>query len=801
MERTVTIVEKDPITNRLCFHHDRLENLIRENYAENLPVMPISIAGPQDTGKTFFMNFVVKLLNGTNTDDWIEAESESVSLNLDAMTIGSSSQNETCCIKLYHKIFRLKDRNNEDVGVMLIDCQGFHGQNLTLYDSVKIFTLSSFVSSLQIYNLDKRIRADDLHFLDFVCSCGVLISQDRPFSDLGLLIRDFNVVNNQEFNGETEGRSYLDSWLRQPGNTDFDSLQNLLDRCYEKVNCFLISSPGSSVSNGRINDVPITQISESFREHVQKYVENICRGLKAKQVNGRGINCSQLLQRFQDKFEEVNNQNLFNLEYCRHSVSHTYYDENASKLYQIFSNQINIVSNNELVLQENISYYEAIQQEILKNFDDLKDLSCPEIRLKYRQMLVDNMKTKTYKIRKVVLAIKKVNRSKRTFSNYLQHFPTFAIVLVALVVLIFSNSSIYTNNSVPQAKLEVSEVEIESYLITTVNECFSFYKDELNSKKYLIKSFDHLHEVTVKAMENAVTRFNNEVSTFKIDINVNKMELSVKKLVNNFIIKYKSKLKEKLDSFYVTLKNKFTKELELSKEEKDYITEFYEIKGNEVLRMYETQITDFIQTKPSTNELLSFARKLKTNLIKGLKDLVVVAKSNLSFTFKFLKSNEKQIKEEEIIKLSQKINEKYLGEYKQDESFALKTGETKPSKIIQVGYFSKIIKGLNFLSYSVYWTLSFIICGICIFRFKYQRFKLCLESLLFSLAAYIIVYIIQVYVNFYVVEVVRALILFLLLGYFESNKKLNKLIDDFYGLLFLSLFFLVFTYSLRLLFC
>ena len=98
MESTVTVVEKDPITNELCFHHDRLEKIIRENYAENLQIMPISIAGPYGTGKTFFMNFVVKLLNGINSTDWIEAENESVSLNLDAMSIGNESQDVTSCI-------------------------------------------------------------------------------------------------------------------------------------------------------------------------------------------------------------------------------------------------------------------------------------------------------------------------------------------------------------------------------------------------------------------------------------------------------------------------------------------------------------------------------------------------------------------------------------------------------------------------------------------------------------------------------------------------------------------------------
>ena len=381
MERTVTVLEKDSITNHLRFHPARLENLIRENFAENLPVILISIAGPHCTGKSFLLNFMVKLLNGTNSDDWIEAESESVSLNLDAMTVESGdSPNVGCCMKVYHKIFRLKNENNEEVGVMLIDCKGFHGRDLTFSDAAKIFTLSSFVSGLQIYNfLEKRIRAEDLHFLDLVCTCSKLVSDARPFSDLGFLIRDYNNASDLNFNGDVEGRFYLESWLRRSHNTDFGSLKNRLNSCYSSVNCFPFPSPGNLISSRRTNDAFTAQVDQRFKENVQSYVANICRNLKAKQVDGHSINCSQLLQRFQDKFDEINSQNVFNLKLLKHSVSRDYYEEKALKLYKLFCDQIGTSLYNEH------SDYEACRQDKLQQFDNLKDLGCSEIRDSCRQ--------------------------------------------------------------------------------------------------------------------------------------------------------------------------------------------------------------------------------------------------------------------------------------------------------------------------------------------------------------------------------------------------------------------------------
>ena len=198
---------------------------------------------------------------------------------------------------------------------MLFDCKGLHNNYLTHLDSVKVLTLSSFVSSLQVYNLSRNIRADDLHFLNLACTYGMLLSEFKPFGDLKILIRDCINVTNEDFDGEEVGASYFDTWFDSSRNIDFKSIRNNIKRCYDNINCVLMPNPGIIVSTIRLSDARINEINERFKDQIQKFVLRIISpsNLKAKKIDGNIVNCSQFLRHFQIRFNELNSNSDLNL--------------------------------------------------------------------------------------------------------------------------------------------------------------------------------------------------------------------------------------------------------------------------------------------------------------------------------------------------------------------------------------------------------------------------------------------------------------------------------------------------------
>ena len=138
-------------------------------------------------------------------------------------------------------------------------------------------------------------------------------------------------------------------------------------------------------------------------------------------------------------------------------MSRDYYEENASKLYKLFCEQIGTSLDN---VQTN---YEACRQDKLRQYDNLKDLGCSEIREKYKKKLIESIKNKTDEAIKVALVIERIKKTKIKWNNFLTSFSTFMKAFVVGVLLIMSNATFNTNNLKQNENFEVSEVEIEDF--------------------------------------------------------------------------------------------------------------------------------------------------------------------------------------------------------------------------------------------------------------------------------------------------------------------------------------------------
>ena len=121
----------------------------------------VCIAGPYRLGKSFLLNiFLQYLKNGDeDSDDWIETPVKK------PFQYSKSSRPVTSGIWLWSEPFVIKNAEGRDIAVFLMDSQGWHDSKSPLADNALLFGLSTLLSSVMIYNVDKKLDEPDLQFL------------------------------------------------------------------------------------------------------------------------------------------------------------------------------------------------------------------------------------------------------------------------------------------------------------------------------------------------------------------------------------------------------------------------------------------------------------------------------------------------------------------------------------------------------------------------------------------------------------------------------------------------------------
>ena len=172
-------------------------HLIDENLVEIISKIPpaakvsiISVVGAFRTGKSFLLNFFLRYLRHGSSDDlsekWmtgdglaliegninegIVCEDEGASLSF-AWRGGQDRQ--TTGIWMWSEPF-YRDIDGEKTAILLMDTQGMFDNDTSMALTAQIFGLSTFVSSYQIYNVDKRLQEDNLQHLALFSEYGRL---------------------------------------------------------------------------------------------------------------------------------------------------------------------------------------------------------------------------------------------------------------------------------------------------------------------------------------------------------------------------------------------------------------------------------------------------------------------------------------------------------------------------------------------------------------------------------------------------------------------------------------------------
>jgi len=267
---------------KFIFDYEALNTIINNNDKyKNFPLCVIIINGALRTGKSFFSNFIIrhllKLENNNNTDNKMLS---------DYFTSRRGKTIQTLGVWVLNKIFIHNDK-----AILLMDTQGVFDQELNQAMTIALISLSTFISSYQIYNLDKRIQEDYLcnmaNFSSFTSSISNINKQKKIGDTLCLLVRDWEHFDNNfdidKCNIETEtyrkellcDSSILTYQQKETRQKIFDIYNNVLVR--------LCPHPGHLVTenkfSGRLKDV-----REDFKLHVNDIINKMLLSIKPKKL-------------------------------------------------------------------------------------------------------------------------------------------------------------------------------------------------------------------------------------------------------------------------------------------------------------------------------------------------------------------------------------------------------------------------------------------------------------------------------------------------------------------------------------
>ena len=237
-------------------------------------------------------------MNG-ESEDWIDVEIEN------SFKYSNTEDRVTTGIWIYSEPVIRKDREGNDIAVFLMDTQGWHDDKTSIRDSALIFGLASLISSVMIFNVDKRIGEDDLCYLqNFSSNAKMLGGMDNePFQNLVFLIRDWMSIDESDgypfgyydSKNPREDRDFIaDKWDPEGKSDEAQKIREMLSLIYEGISAYLLPPPGKVIYYDKFDS---KKMDPEFNKHLLKFCSTLFdnNGVIVKQINGRSLKGRELV--------------------------------------------------------------------------------------------------------------------------------------------------------------------------------------------------------------------------------------------------------------------------------------------------------------------------------------------------------------------------------------------------------------------------------------------------------------------------------------------------------------------------
>lgn len=280
--RSVQIIKIEG--TKFTFDFDAFTSIVDKNErCKDLPIAVIIINGALRTGKSFFSNFIIRYLKDLDRDD------TNLNRNGDILTDYFVSRRgpdvQTLGVWALDEIFVYEGK-----AIVLMDTQGIFDQELNQAMTIALISLSTIVSSYQIYNLDKRIQEDHLCNMAYFSAYSTLVSNTdntKIGQTLCLLVRDWpNFENNFDLDRcDAETDMYKNNFLENIKTNDKVKLETRkkIHDTYDNVVVSLCPHPGHIVTEGKFSG-KLSEVRDDFKIHVEHIIKKILVDLDPKRI-------------------------------------------------------------------------------------------------------------------------------------------------------------------------------------------------------------------------------------------------------------------------------------------------------------------------------------------------------------------------------------------------------------------------------------------------------------------------------------------------------------------------------------
>ncbi|CAP32657.1 Protein CBG13900 [Caenorhabditis briggsae] len=332
--RIVEVVEETDHSFEL--NTDLLEQILLNPKVADKKVAVIGVAGAYRKGKSFLLNFFLRYLTWRSKADKVMGEVEldnnqwmSPNSPLSGFSWRGGSERDTNGILIWSEPFLMKDKNGEEIAVLLMDTQGAFDSQSTVKDCATIFALSTMISSVQ----DIRCFLMPHPGLKVATNPnfdGKLVDIENEFQQqLGVMIPrllDSHALVHKEINGQKmtcrELLEYFKAYMRIFKGQDLPEPKSMLMATAEANNLAAVASARAAYQKEMEEvcggDTPYMSTNELLEQHDRCKSVAIREFRNARKMGGVEFSLQFLdrlesdLQESYESYLKVNNgKNLF----------------------------------------------------------------------------------------------------------------------------------------------------------------------------------------------------------------------------------------------------------------------------------------------------------------------------------------------------------------------------------------------------------------------------------------------------------------------------------------------------------
>lgn len=269
--------------NKFVINEKNLDNFLKK-IPEDMPLCIVSILGAYRTGKSFIMNLLKDKL--TENKYSVDNSDEKIS-NIFPSDYGINPITDSVIIykePIYNII------NNEKTAIILIDTPGFFDTKTNSKMTISLFGLISLISSLIIYNIEKRIQEDHLNYISLFSEYTKYAKDKNKISpNLNILIRDFqNLEDINEKNIENYSNNYINDIMKLRDNAEFDIVRNAITKTFDDLSCDFLPHPGFTMLK-KNTVIKKNNLDNSFIIYSNIYLDKIINKFQIKKINDISI--------------------------------------------------------------------------------------------------------------------------------------------------------------------------------------------------------------------------------------------------------------------------------------------------------------------------------------------------------------------------------------------------------------------------------------------------------------------------------------------------------------------------------